>query len=52
METKFSGDRHERRLNKIDSHASEVDGTPIYERVIPEIYELIKKEDQRQKREY
>ena len=49
IETKFSGDRHERRLNKIDSHASEVDGTLTIRESDPEIYELIKKEDQRQK---
>ena len=35
LETAFAGDRHKRRINKINSHASEVDGTSPFDKVIP-----------------
>ena len=34
LETAFAGDRHKRRIDKINSHASEVDGTSPFDKVI------------------
>ena len=42
-------DRHKRRINKINSHASEVDGTLTIRQSDPAIYKLLQQEDQRQK---
>ena len=49
LETAFAGDRHKRRINKINSHASEVDGTLTIRQSDPAIYKLLQQEDQRQK---
>jgi glycine hydroxymethyltransferase len=49
IETKFAGDRHERRVDKIEAHASEVDGTLTIRQSDPAIYKLLQQEDQRQK---
>jgi RpiB/LacA/LacB family sugar-phosphate isomerase len=45
----FSGGRHERRVKKIKDYASETAGTIAVYDTDPEIYALLKKEDQRQK---
>jgi|TARA_A100001015_G_scaffold315379_1_gene427060 glycine hydroxymethyltransferase len=49
IETNFAGDRHERRVDKINAHASEVDGTLTIRQSDPAIYKLLQQEDQRQK---
>ena len=49
LETTFAGDRHKRRIDKITSHASEVDGTLTIRQSDPAIYKLLQQEDQRQK---
>ena len=49
LETVFAGDRHKRRIDKINSHASEVDGTLTIRQSDPAIYKLLQQEDQRQK---
>ena len=49
LESTFAGERHERRLQKLDAHASEVDGTLTIRHSDPEIYHLLQQEDQRQK---
>ena len=49
LETEFAGDRHKRRIDKINSHASEVDGTLTIRQSDPAIYKLLQQEDQRQK---
>ena len=49
LETAFAGDRHKRRIDKINSHASEVDGTLTIRQSDPAIYKLLQQEDQRQK---
>jgi glycine hydroxymethyltransferase len=45
----FAGGRHERRVKKIKDYASETAGTIAVYDTDPEIYALLKKEDQRQK---
>jgi glycine hydroxymethyltransferase len=45
----FEGGRHERRVKKIKDYASETAGTIAVYDADPEIYALLKKEDQRQK---
>ena len=47
--TEFEGGRHTRRVDKIKNYASESAGTIAIYDTDPEIYSLIKKEDQRQK---
>ena len=49
LKTAFAGDRHKRRIDKINSHASEVDGTLTIRQSDPAIYKLLQQEDQRQK---
>jgi len=49
LTAEFEGGRHERRVNKIKDHASESAGTIAIYDTDPEIYSLLKKEDQRQK---
>ncbi len=45
----FEGGRHERRVKKIKDYASETAGTIAVYDTDPEIYAVLKKEDQRQK---
>ncbi len=47
--TEFEGGRHERRVKKIKDYACESAGTIAVYDTDPEIYALLKKEDQRQK---
>jgi glycine hydroxymethyltransferase len=49
LAAEFEGGRHERRLLKIKDYASETAGTIAVYDADPEIYALLKKEDQRQK---
>jgi glycine hydroxymethyltransferase len=49
LESTFDGERHERRLQKLDAHASEVDGTLNIRHSDPQIFKLLQQEDQRQK---
>jgi RpiB/LacA/LacB family sugar-phosphate isomerase len=49
LEAEFEGGRHERRVKKIKDYASETAGTIAVYDTDPEIYALLKKEDQRQK---
>ena len=48
LDTEFAGGRHERRVKKIKDYASETAGTIAVYDTDPEIYALLKKEDQRQ----
>lgn len=48
LTSNFEGGRHERRVNKIKDYASESAGTIAVYDTDPEIYALIKKEDERQ----
>jgi len=49
LSAEFAGGRHERRVKKIKDYASETAGTIAVYDADPEIYALLKKEDQRQK---
>ncbi|QBG49091.1 ribose 5-phosphate isomerase B [Verrucomicrobia bacterium S94] len=49
LNTDFEGGRHERRVNKIKDYASEHSGTIAVYDGDPEIYAVLKKEDERQK---
>jgi glycine hydroxymethyltransferase len=49
LSTGFEGGRHDRRIRKIKDYASETAGTIAVYDTDPEIYALLKKEDQRQK---
>ncbi|HEY5653196.1 MAG TPA: ribose 5-phosphate isomerase B [Pontiella sp.] len=49
LSAEFEGGRHERRVSKIKDYASETAGTIAVYDADPEIYALLKKEDQRQK---
>ncbi len=49
LAAEFKGGRHERRVHKIKDYASENGGTIAVYDADPEIYALLKKEDQRQK---
>jgi glycine hydroxymethyltransferase len=49
LTSEFEGGRHERRIDKITHYASENSGTIAVYDEDPEIYALLKKEDQRQK---
>jgi glycine hydroxymethyltransferase len=49
LSAQFEGGRHERRVNKIKDYASETAGTIAVYDTDPEIFALLKKEDQRQK---
>ena len=49
LSTQFEGGRHERRVAKIKDYASEHGGTIAIYDSDPEIYALLKKEDERQK---
>jgi glycine hydroxymethyltransferase len=49
LAAEFEGGRHERRVLKIKDYASETAGTIAVYDADPEIYALLKKEDQRQK---
>ncbi len=49
LSSEFEGGRHERRVAKIKDYASETAGTIAVYDTDPEIYALLKKEDQRQK---
>lgn len=49
LSSEFEGGRHERRVSKIKDQASEAAGTIAVYDTDPEIYALLKKEDQRQK---
>ena len=49
LSAEFEGGRHERRVKKIKDYASETAGTIAVYDADPEIYALLKKEDQRQK---
>ncbi len=49
LSAEFEGGRHERRVMKIKDYASETAGTIAVYDTDPEIYALLKKEDQRQK---
>ncbi len=49
LAAEFEGGRHERRVSKIKDQASEAAGTIAVYDADPEIYALLKKEDQRQK---
>jgi glycine hydroxymethyltransferase len=49
LDTDFEGGRHDRRVKKIKDYASETAGTIAIYDTDPEIYSLLKKEDQRQK---
>jgi len=49
LSTAFEGGRHERRVKKIKDYASETAGTIAVYDTDPEIYALLRKEDQRQK---
>ncbi len=49
LSSEFEGGRHERRVEKIKDYASETAGTIAVYDTDPEIYALLKKEDQRQK---
>ncbi len=49
LSAEFEGGRHERRVAKIKDYASETAGTIAVYESDPEIYALLKKEDQRQK---
>jgi RpiB/LacA/LacB family sugar-phosphate isomerase len=49
LSAEFEGGRHERRVKKIKDYASETAGTIAVYDTDPEIYALLKKEDQRQK---
>ncbi|MEI6891929.1 MAG: ribose 5-phosphate isomerase B [Pontiella sp.] len=49
LSAKFEGGRHERRINKIKDYASESSSTIAVYDADPEIYALLKKEDERQK---
>jgi len=47
---KFEGGRHERRVNKIESAATSLQALDAVEAVDPEIYQAIRHEEQRQRR--
>ncbi len=49
LSAEFEGGRHERRVNKIKDYAAENSGTIAVYDGDPEIYAVIKKEDERQK---
>ncbi|MEE9369457.1 MAG: ribose 5-phosphate isomerase B [Pontiella sp.] len=49
LAAEFEGGRHDRRVKKIKDYASETTGTIAVYDTDPEIYALLKKEDQRQK---
>jgi len=49
LAAEFEGGRHERRVNKIKDYASENAGTIAIYDADPEIYAVLKKEDERQK---
>ncbi|MBN2684526.1 MAG: ribose 5-phosphate isomerase B [Pontiellaceae bacterium] len=49
LSAEFEGGRHERRVNKIKDYASEAAGTIAVHDVDPEIYSVLKSEDQRQR---
>jgi glycine hydroxymethyltransferase len=49
LAAEFEGGRHGRRVNKIKDYASETAGTIAVYDADPEIYALLKKEDERQK---
>jgi glycine hydroxymethyltransferase len=49
LAAEFEGGRHERRVKKIKDYASETAGTIAVYDTDPEIYALLKKEDERQK---
>lgn len=49
LSAEFEGGRHERRVEKVKHYATEHSGTTSVYDTDPEIYALLKKEDQRQK---